>query len=397
VLAVGAVPPLVLLALAWRASSAVTDPVLRGAILARDALNLWIGGTLARAGEIATTFDPAALWHAEQAMFGQGLRLHTWSYPPPMLLLAVPLSLLPVGAVLLAWNAAGLALLWLGARAGGLGRAACLLAVTSPAALECLLVGQTGLACAALALPGFALLHCKPWLAGALLGALVLKPQMVVLAPVCVLASRNWRAAASAALSASALAGASALAFGTESWAGFVSRVMPFMRHEVLDAPWSGTGYQSMLATPFMAARWAGAPLGAAYGLQAVAAVGAVVLCWRTWRAPGGDALARAAFTLALTFLATPYGYGYDMPALAAALAGLAVGDGAWPGGRRALLAVAWIVPGWESWFALAHGPPLGLLAALCGAALTWRPRPALDPVAGAARCGLGRLPQISA
>jgi len=219
------------------------------------------------------------------------------------------------------------------------------------------------------------LLDWQPWAAGALLGALALKPQLAVLLPVCLLASRNWPAMAAAALAASALAGLSALAFGLESWTGFVTQVLPFMRHEILEAPWFSGAYQSMMPTPFMAARWAGAPLGTAYAIQAIFSVGAVSLCWRAWREPGADLLARVALTLALTFLATPYGYSYDMPALAAALIGLAVRDGPWRGEARVLFAIAWTWPGCSAWLGAVHMPPLGLAAVASAIALALRAR----------------------
>lgn len=372
VLTLGAVGPLLLAAVFWGASREIADTALRDATLVRDALNLWQGGALARAGEVGTIFDPAAYWSATKANFGPSLGRHTWSYPPPMLLLAVPMSLLPVIPSFLLWNAAGACLLWLGARAAGLSRGVSLLAVVSPAALESALVGQNGLLCAALALPGFVLLDRRPFAAGALLGALILKPQLGVLVPVCLLASRNWRGAAGAALSAAMLAAASTAAFGWESWFGFAGRVMPFMR-DLLEAPWSAGAYQPMLATPFIVVRSAGASLGTAYAVQAGAAAGALLLCWRAWRAPAGvDGLARAALTLALTFLVTPYGYCYDMPALAAALIGLAARDGLAPGGERSLFAIAWIVPGLGTWLAVAHMPPLGLAAVVCAAGLAW-------------------------
>ena len=369
----GFVPPLLLALVFWGARGQVADPVLRGALLSRDALAFWLGGTLARAGRIATVFDPAAYWSAAQAIFGRGLGLRTWNYPPPMLLVAVPVSLLPVLPAFLAWNVAGAALLWLGLRAAGIGWVATLLALTSPAVMENVLIGQSGLLCAALALPGFVLLDRRPWLAGALLGALILKPQTAVLAPVCLLASRNWRAAVAAALSAASLAAASALAFGWESWAGFAGAVLPFVRHSVLETPWRSGDYQAMMATPFMAARWAGASLGGAYLVQGISAAGAALLCWRAWRDPGADRLARAALTLALTFLTTPYGYCYDMPALTAALIAVTVRDGRWRGGARLLFAVAWIAPGLGTWFSVGHMPPFGLAAATCAAMLACR------------------------
>ncbi len=372
-LGVGFAVSLLVAVMVWRVIWMVADPASRDALLVRATINLWAGGTFARAGQVATVFDPSAYWRAVQAMLGHDFPLRTWSYPPTMLLLAVPLSFLPIGAAFLVWNGVGTALLWLGARAAGLGRWAALIALVSPAALENLLAGQNGALCAALLLPGLMLLDRQPWAAGALLGALILKPQLAVLLPVCVLASRNWRALAAAALTASALAGLSAVAFGLGSWTGFMTQVLPFMRHEILEAPWFSGSYQPMMATPFMAVRWAGASLGTAYIIQAIFSMGAVWLCWRAWRAPGADPLARAALTLALTFLATPYGYSYDMPALAAALIGLAIRDGPWRGEARVLFAVAWLWPGFSPWLGAMQMPPLGLAAVVSAAALALR------------------------
>ena len=381
VLLLGALPPVILAVVFWRGAAQAADPVLRDAYLVRDVLNFWLASTLARAGHIATVFDPAAFWTTAKALFGQELALRTWSYPPPMLLITMPLSLLPIIPAYVAWNAAGAATLWLGARAAGLSRAIGFLAVTSPAALESILAGQNGLVCAALALPSFILLDRRPWLAGALLGTLIVKPQMAALVPVCLLASRNWRASAAAVLTAVFLLAASALAFGWTGWAGFLNAVLPFMRHERLEAAWLAGSYQPMMVTPFIAARWAGASLGAAYGVQALSTAVAVLSCWRAWRDPKPDALrpdvlSRAALTLALTFLVTPYGYCYDLPALSAALIALAARDGRWLGRARGLFAAAWVVPGRGTWLGVLGLPPLGLAAVVSAAVLAARRSP---------------------
>jgi len=366
-------PPLALAALFWRMTAQIGDAGLRQAIAVRDAIIFWIGGLLARAGDLAAVFDPHAYQAAAETMFGAGFVAPPWAYPPPMLLLAVPLSFLPVACGFALWSVGGMALLWLGAREAGLGRTARLVAVLSPAAIENVLSGQNGLLTASLLLPGLVLLGERPWLAGALLGGLILKPQLAVLVPLCLLASRNWRAAASAVLSASALAGLSTVAFGWTSWADFLLKTMPFIRRVIVEADWYIGPLQSMIATPFMAARWAGAGVSAAYAVQAVSALGASALCWHAWRRPGADPLARAALTLALGFLVSPYGMSYDMPALEAALIGLAARDGSWRGEARLLFAVAWIWPGCGFLLGTMRAPPLGLAAVACAALLAWR------------------------
>lgn len=348
------------------------DPVLRHALLVRDAVNFWAGGLLARTGHIATLFDPHAYWPATQTLFGADFPLHTWSYPPPMLLIGVPLSMLPVLSAYLAWNALGTASLWVAARAADLPGIAASVAVASPAALESLLAGQTGALCAALAVPGLVLLEQRPALAGALLGLLVFKPQMLVLVPVCLAASRNGRGALAATASALAVLLVSTLLFGWASWSGFLFQVLPFMRHVILEAPWHGLAYQPMIATPFIALRYAGAPLIVAYAGQSATALLAATLCWKAWRHSGADPLARAALTLALGFLATPYGYSYDMPALSAALIGLALRNGPWQGRARLAFAMAWIWPGCGYWAGVLRLPPLGLLAVIAAILLAY-------------------------
>ncbi len=370
VLVTGLGPPLAVALLFWQVAAQIADVGLRNAVMVRDAIILWTGGLLARAGDLAAVFDPHGYQVAAETVFGAGFAAPPWAYPPPMLLLAVPVSFLPVACGFVLWSAAGMALLWLGARAAGLGRTARLLAVLSPAAIENVLSGQNGLLTASLLLPGLVLLSERPWLAGALLGGLILKPQLAVLVPICLLASRNGRAAAAAALTATALAGVSTVAFGWTSWADFLFKTMPFIRRVIVEADWYIGPLQSMIATPFMAARWAGAPVAAAYAVQAAFAVAASALCWQAWRRPGADPLARAALTLALAFLVSPYGMSYDMPALDAALIGLAARDGAWRGEARLLFAVAWIWPGCGFLLGTMRAPPLGLAAVACAVLL---------------------------
>ena len=81
------------------------------AICVRDYLNLWAAGRLARAGEIATLFHPGEYFLWLRSQFGRDLVLHTWSYPPPMALLAIPLAMLPMVPGFIAWTAGTLAVL----------------------------------------------------------------------------------------------------------------------------------------------------------------------------------------------------------------------------------------------------------------------------------------------
>ena len=94
------------------------------------------------------------------------------------------------------------------------------------------------------------------------------KPQLGLLVPVCLLASRQWITIGTAALTALLLTGGSAWAFGASSWVWYLTEVRPFMTATVLEQSF-GEGFQKLMMTPFILARWAEMPLLLAYGVQA--------------------------------------------------------------------------------------------------------------------------------
>jgi hypothetical protein len=64
------------------------------------------------------------------------------------------------------------------------------------------------------------------WLSGIYLGLLGYKPQFGILFPLALLASRNWHALASAAVTSAALVVAAAMAFGYQAWPLFISSLV---------------------------------------------------------------------------------------------------------------------------------------------------------------------------
>ena len=83
------------------------------------------------------------------------------------------------------------------------------------------LVGQNGFLTAALIGGTLYLIPVRPVLAGVCLGLLTYKPQYGVLFPLVLIAASQWTVFFSAAITAVAMAFASWLAFGTESWLAF--------------------------------------------------------------------------------------------------------------------------------------------------------------------------------
>ena len=151
-----------------------------------------------------------------------------WLYPPLFLLAVVPLGLLPFGwsyglSQALTIVAAAVAVGWRRGRAGSLGVAALLAA---PATVINLVVGQNALLSVALLVGGFRLLASRPLIAGALLGTLAYKPQLVLLVPIALVAARAWRSLAAAAASAVMLVAASTAAFGAGAWVSWAGELL---------------------------------------------------------------------------------------------------------------------------------------------------------------------------
>src|SRR4029077_20450455 len=108
-----------------------------------------------------------------------------------------------------------------------------LLALALPVVFSNALVGQNGFRTAAVIGGTLYLLPVRPPLAGVCLGFLTYKPQYGLLFPLVLVASGRWKVFFSAALTATNLALASAVAFGVESWAAFF-HWMPMISKAVL-------------------------------------------------------------------------------------------------------------------------------------------------------------------
>ena len=338
--AVALLPSLVAAAVLWILPIGDLD-VDRSAMAARDYTDMWAAGYLVALGQGDTLFDLAAFNAALHSMFGAGFPHQVWPYPPPILLLAVPLSLLPLLPGFLLYTAGTAALLWLALRAGGLTRPACAAVLLSPALADNALTGQNGSLTAALLFGGLFLVHRRAVLAGAILGALVIKPQLGMLVPLCLIASGNWRALLAMATSASLLIAASALLFGVDAWIGFLVHTRPMIA-AILEAPWRALPAQQNFASPLMAARSVGASMGVAYGIQTAVTLLCGAVAWWTWRTPDFERIPRVALTGLLALAAAPWVHTYDMIPLAVAIVVLAARM------RRpsALLGFAWFWPG---------------------------------------------------
>jgi len=304
----------------WLAALSLT--VILTALLANardrylmDFVSFWAAAKLTVGGGATQAYDVAA-HHAVQL---QALPIDTllpFAYPPPFLFAIAPLGWLPYAIAAPLWIGATLLAFAIAARSLMPGHTG--LALAFPAVALCAITGQNGLLTAALFLCGMATMSSRPLLAGAILGCLVIKPQLGLLLPLVLIAGREWRAFAGAAASVVTLCIASTLVFGLDAWRGFFQQV-GLMGSIATD---NLVGWEKM-ASVYAGLRLLGGADAVAWAAHlAVAAAGAVVV-WRVWRSTS-DPLTRAAILAPASLLVSPYLYIYDQVWLVASFAWLA-------------------------------------------------------------------------
>jgi hypothetical protein len=283
----------------------------------------WPAGLLARSGAFQTLYLPAPFHAFRQHLFYADIDPLSWFYPPTALLAVAPASFLPFEASFYAWTAALIALGMAVLRLSCLPWLVITAAMLSPAALWNDELGQFGVLTGSLLWYTLSAMERSPKSAGAVLATLLIKPQAALLAPVAMLAARRWRAIAASAAAGAALLGLTLLAFGWGAWTAYLADGLKLSR-AVIDVPPPQANYERFGLSVFWMLRSFGAPLTLSYTAQAIAALLSCALVWRLWQNGAGTLTERAALTVFLSLLATPYGYADDMVGWSIALAALA-------------------------------------------------------------------------
>ena len=340
----------------------------------QDGLNIWTGAHMALTGQIATLFNPWAYGDWFHAHFGGDL--HTWSYPPSYLLLALPFGLLPPVAGVLCYDALSLLILFAALRACGFGGRFSAAILLCPATFANLCDHTNGALFAACLVAGLFLAETRPYLAGVLIGLLTMKPQLGLLIPVFWLARGNWRGIFAATLTAASLVAASIWAFGWQSWVMFATKVMPFMTYVLVQLTGKDTGgSRAMIMSVFSLAQQLGLGFTGAKALQLAATFAAIALAAVLGRCRAMPTPFLVAALLLLATLATPYIWFYDMIPASLAVA-LLVQDGLRTGfrpGELAVFACLWVTPGIAYQLAILRWPNFAPVLVVLTLIYLWR------------------------
>ncbi|MGH6780665.1 MAG: glycosyltransferase family 87 protein [Sphingomonadaceae bacterium] len=348
-----------------------------GRPLGTDFSNVWTAGRMALEGRAALAWDWPSHHAIQVATHGDeaAKAFFAWLYPPPFLLVAMTLALLPYGWALAVYQVATLIpAMWLARRIVP-DRDTLLIAFAFPAVFVCFGHGHNGFLTASLLGGGMFLLDRRPFVAGLLIGCLIYKPQFGLVLPLVLLARTHIRAFSGACISALILIGVTLLFWGWPVWQAFIDS-LPQTQSIIVEQ--GMTGWQK-IQSAFSAARMWGASLPVAYAVQSAATLTALAGALVATRLAAPNV--RNAVVIAASLLSTPYLLDYDLVVLGLAIAFL-VADGRARGFLRwekSLYALAWATPLFGRAMTEATTIPLGLIATVAIFVLALRRAAILD------------------
>jgi hypothetical protein len=287
-----------------------------GSVYAHDFISFWAAGQRVLAGSAALVYDTPA-----QIAFQTGL-IHApkpvdygFYYPPHFLFTTIPFARLDLVPAFLTFLGVTGLLYALALRLVSRDWSeAVLAALAGGGAYISMLWVQNGFLTGALLIAGLALLPTRPAIAGILFGLLTMKPQLGLLIPLALAAGGYWRTIGWAAGAFLALVLVAELAFGPGIWSAFLqsgTHTSGFLE--------AGSLWPKM-QTPFaLTLRLLGS--AGAYAIQALFALLAAWIVFKTWRNPAMSHWLKCAALIAASMLVPPYLFAYDaVPLTAAAL-----------------------------------------------------------------------------
>lgn len=284
------------------------------ALWGRDFVNVYTAGSLVIADRLNILYDIGAYQAYQARLFAADLRFHNYSYPPVTLLYAPLFAALPYPVALAAWlGGTGAFFAW-AARPylAGAGLPTWL-ALALPASLVNAWAGHYGFLVGGLWLAAWNVLDRRPLGAGVLIGLMIVKPHMALLAPFVLLRRRAWGTIAAAAATSAGLVALSVLVFGLEPWRVYLTQTAMLQISLIDDAD---SMFIRMMPTISPSMVLLTGSNAVATALQVAGGAVAAALLW--WRLPADDREAGLA-TATATFLVLPYAFAYDMTAVCVA------------------------------------------------------------------------------
>ena len=270
---------------------------------------LWTAAQVLSTGDVASLYDPVFMTEVNPWPYHPAYGPRPWIYPPTALLFIGPLDMLPMWWAFGAWIAVSVLVYgWVGSQLvpGRRWMAAAAMVLGFPA-LSAFNTGQTSPIVAALIIGAIILLGRRPVIAGLLIAtAGVVKPSLVVLAPLALIAGRHYAAFAAAAAATALYLALSLTLYGVEIWwawkaqiDGFVDLVVELGIHDRAITPTGLSRLIELAPGPALIVRAAGVLVGTVL----------VVAVFARTR----DPVFRLVALVGCSFLVVPYAMHYDV------------------------------------------------------------------------------------
>jgi hypothetical protein len=273
-----------------------------------DFLSYWAAGKLALGGHAASAYD-IELHNAVELTAAPITGLIPFPYPPPFLFFVTPFGLLPFWIAFPAWILiTGIIYVCAVRREVSLPYA-----LAHPSVLSNTLIGQNAFLTSAIFIGGTEFIARRPYVAGAILGLLVIKPQLAILLPIGMLAGREWKVIVAACISATALLLLALIIFDSAAYGGFF-QILPFYTDAMRESRWPW----SEIASTFAFLRKLGCPEATALIVHGIIALVAALMTARAWWLRTDE---RVPILASATVLIPPYIFTYDALLLVSPLA----------------------------------------------------------------------------
>lgn len=271
-----------------------------------DFIAFWSASRMILEGHASEIYDPTSL--GELQLRVAYADIVPFVHPPQFLLAIWPLGYLEYPAAWLVWTAVTYAFWLITTRR--------LFPILSwpiaafPAALVALWHAQTGFLTSAIQAIIAKQLRDRPFLAGLCVGLLIIKPHLAILIPFALLASRSWSAIAGAVLSITGTSFLSLVLFGASPWLAYPSS---WAVSQYLVETGSEAFFLRQVTVYAMFRVWGWPEIAAV--AQGMVTLTSIIVIWKAWSSQG-PLDGKIALLFALTPLATPYLFSYDLPFL---------------------------------------------------------------------------------
>ncbi len=281
-------------------------------VIGLDFSEFWMAARLLITQGAQAVYEPLVYANKMIAEFDDPGRV--WAYPPTFLLIVWPLGILPYKAALIIWLGISLIVFVLANRPAHLNFLVCAaLCLLIPNVSYSMFQGQNGLLTSALLIAAMHLNARKPYVAGMLFGAMIIKPQLALMVPIYLCATRNWRTMVASFASALCIICASIAAFGTNAWEAYFTQISTYASYLM------GALFHRGMPTMYMFVLFITHHPMAAMVAQACCSVIILISSYYAFTATRNSGM-HFMIVAAGMFLITPYTFVYDLPIVSIAV-----------------------------------------------------------------------------